>query len=836
MEVPTPTAACRPVLRRLFRPALQAQRRLDDDRCATQEKLDGRPCARSSSMCCNFSKGAHGEPTLLSFDDARTLFHEFGHALHGLLSNVTYPLISGTAVRPTSSNCRRSSTSIGSNSPRFCDEFARHYQTGEPMPEALLHRASPPRRLQPGLRNGRISSRSALVDLDFHSLPRTDHARRSRDFERDRLARIGMPEEIVMRHRPPHFAHVFSGRRLCGRLLQLHVVGGARRRRVPGLPGDRRRFRPGDRASGCAIPSTAAGGSRDPAEAYKAFRGRLPSADALLRKRGLAEPRRTADPDGPAQRRTPPRRRLRAASRRRRGRPRDPRRGRQRHRSDAGDGGDDRRRLSAHEPHRRRRLLAGARALRPRARADGGGPRRRQGQRRVLSRARLRHDSRRAGRSPRSPCRARSAAGCSRSKPRRHKAAAAARRAARSRDPPRPRRLCRHPQPGAARRPRSSPSSKDVPGLRRDLSASTASRRRPAAVLRQTALAATLDHLAHAGLDDFYRGDVGREIAADLERIGSPVTRADLEALRADVAEPLSSRSTPARSTTRRRRPRALPRSSFSPCSTRLRVAEAESFDHVHGLVEATKRAFRVRDRVVTDPDRLPQPLDTFSSRNSSTPRRRRSTAARRRRGRRRAGAGDTVWMGAADADGLVVSYIQSLYWEFGSGCVLPRTGVLMQNRGASFSLDPARSTRWRPAACRSTPSIRRSRCSRTAASWPTAPWAATASRRRRPRCSPATSLSAAARAALDAPRWLLGRTWGSTAHQSADGTGFDGNLIDRLMSAGHDVEVLDEPIPTPWATPAPSSCIPTAPRRRPRPARRRRRGGGVNKYPILPT
>ena len=152
--------------------------------------------------------------------------------------------------------------------------------------------------------------------------------------------------------------------------------------------------------------------------------------------------------------------------------------------------------------------------------------------------------------------------------------------------------------------------------------------------------------------------------------------------------------------------------------------------------------------------------------------------------------------MGAADASGLVVSYIQSLYWEFGSGCVLPRTGVLMQNRGASFSLDPKRAQpRWRPAGCRSTRSTRR---------WPCCDdgrdHGLRHHGRRRPAAdaggvlhAPRAALASRSTEAIDAPRWLLGRTWGSTHHQPADGSRFDGNLIDRLMSAGHDVEVLPD-------------------------------------------
>ena len=206
--------------------------------------------------------------------------------------------------------------------------------------------------------------------------------------------------------------------------------------------------------------------------------------------------------------------------------------------------------------------------------------------------------------------------------------------------------------------------------------------------MKQPAFAATLVQLAHAGLDDFYRGDVGREIAADLERIGSPVTRADLERYQATLAEPLSVNlacgtlyNTPPPT-------QGLASLMILALFERLRVGEADGFDHVHGIVEATKRAFRVRDRVITDPLLLPHPLDRYldakflDAEASKIDRRKAAPWPAR------PGEGDTIWMGAADSSGLVVSYIQSLYWEFGSACVLPRTGVLMQNRGASFSLD----------------------------------------------------------------------------------------------------------------------------------------------------
>ncbi len=132
--------------------------------------------------------------------------------------------------------------------------------------------------------------------------------------------------------------------------------------------------------------------------------------------------------------------------------------------------------------------------------------------------------------------------------------------------------------------------------------------------LKQPAFAATLEHLSHAGLDDFYRGDVGREIAADLERIGSPVTRADFERFRAAVEAPLS--VTIQAGTLYNTPPptQGLASLIILALFDRLRVREAESFEHVHGIVEATKRAFRVRDRVITDPDRITVDLGNFLS------------------------------------------------------------------------------------------------------------------------------------------------------------------------------------------------------------------------------
>ena len=315
------------------------------------------------------------------------------------------------------------------------------------------------------------------------------------------------------------------------------------------------------------------------------------------------------------------------------------------------------------------------------------------------------------------------------------------------------------------------------------------------ATMKQAALAATLDHVAHAGLDDFYRGDVGREIAADLERIGSPVTRADLAQYRATVAEPLSVQLSAGTIYNTPPPTQGLASLIILALFERLRVSEAEGFDHVHGLVEATKRAFRVRDRVVTDPDRRPAPPARFLDRAFLD-------AEAQKIDRRKAapwpakpGDGDTIWMGAADHDGRAVSYIQSLYWEFGSGCVLPATGVLMQNRGASFALDAGALNALAPGRLpfhTLNPALAALADGRVIAY-------GTMGGDGQPQSQAAlfsrhVMFRQPLDRAIDAPRWLLGRTWGSPHTNLRMESRVDGNLIDRMLSAGHDVEVLAEP------------------------------------------
>jgi peptidyl-dipeptidase Dcp len=248
----------------------------------SQEKLAGdiRP------IIVNISNFAKSDPALLSFDDARTLFHEFGHALHGLLSDVTYPLLAGTSVPTDFVELPSQLYEHWLEEPEVLRRYAIHYRTGEPMPEALLERILAARTFDQGFATVEYTA-SALVDMDLHQLRSAEKLDIAR-FEREALARIGMPREIVMRHRTPHFSHIFSSdgysagyySYLWSEVLDADAFDAFRE------AGDI--F---DRETARKLHDFiyAAGNRRPPDEAYRAFRGRMPSIQALLKKRGLAE-------------------------------------------------------------------------------------------------------------------------------------------------------------------------------------------------------------------------------------------------------------------------------------------------------------------------------------------------------------------------------------------------------------------------------------------------------------------------------------------------------------------------------------------------------------------
>jgi peptidyl-dipeptidase Dcp len=233
----------------------------------------------------NLAKGAAGAPALLGLDDARTVFHEFGHALHGMMSDVVYPSIAGTAVPRDFVEFPSQLYEHWLMRPEVLGRFARHATTGAEMPPALIARLNATRGFGQGFATVEFVA-SAIVDMEFHARGGSAAAD-PMALESEVLARIGMPAAIAMRHRTPHFAHVFSGEGYAAgyySYLWSEVL-------------DADGFAAFEEAGDVFDPALAArlrdhvyaaGNRRDPAEAYRAFRGRDPDVGALLAKRGLA--------------------------------------------------------------------------------------------------------------------------------------------------------------------------------------------------------------------------------------------------------------------------------------------------------------------------------------------------------------------------------------------------------------------------------------------------------------------------------------------------------------------------------------------------------------------
>ena len=230
----------------------------------------------------NFAKGRPGEPTLLSLDDARTLFHEFGHGLHGLLSSVTYPSVSGTSVEKDFVELPSQLYEHWLTRPEVLSRFARHSKTGKPVPPALLKRLEAARNFNQGFKTVEYLS-AAIVDLDLHVLGDAKGLDVDR-LEKETLGRIDMPPEIVMRHRIPHFQHIMGGYAAGYYSYLWSEVMDADAFRAFEDSGD---IFDAKLARRLHDHIYSAGGSHDAADAYVAFRGRLPATQALLEKRGL---------------------------------------------------------------------------------------------------------------------------------------------------------------------------------------------------------------------------------------------------------------------------------------------------------------------------------------------------------------------------------------------------------------------------------------------------------------------------------------------------------------------------------------------------------------------
>jgi peptidyl-dipeptidase Dcp len=249
----------------------------------SQERINGEITTIVSNNA-NFVKGKPGEPLLISWDDATTMFHEFGHALHGLNSNVTYPSLSGTAVARDYVEFPSQLMEHWLATPEVLQKFAVHYQTGKPIPQMLVDKINRSKTFNEGFATVEYLA-AAILDMKLHLLG--DQKIDARAFEKQALDELGMPHEIVLRHRLPQFMHVFSSdgysagyySYLWSDVITADAFGAFTE---AGGPYDRKvadRLRENIFSIGNTI---------DPAEAYRSFRGRDPKVEALMKKRGFS--------------------------------------------------------------------------------------------------------------------------------------------------------------------------------------------------------------------------------------------------------------------------------------------------------------------------------------------------------------------------------------------------------------------------------------------------------------------------------------------------------------------------------------------------------------------
>lgn len=315
------------------------------------------------------------------------------------------------------------------------------------------------------------------------------------------------------------------------------------------------------------------------------------------------------------------------------------------------------------------------------------------------------------------------------------------------------------------------------------------------ALFKNSALAQTLGRLVQDGLQSFYDGPVAQDIAHDLAEVESPVTAQDLAAHKAIAVQPLSVRIQGAQLFNTPPPTQGMASLLILALFDRWQADVVDSFSHIHGIVEATKQAFAFRDSHIEDPAVMRMDCQAVLNDAGALDAMRAAMNPDRAApwGQKPSG-GDTVWFGAVDSRGQMVSAIQSLYFEFGSGVVLPQTGIVWQNRGASFVLEKTRRNYLRPGAKpfhTLNPAIAKFDDGRVIAY-------GTMGGEGQPQTQAAlfsryARYGVGLQAAVSAPRWLLGRTWGEDGTALKLEDRFDPTLYDRLRLAGHDV-VLVEP------------------------------------------
>ncbi len=316
----------------------------------------------------------------------------------------------------------------------------------------------------------------------------------------------------------------------------------------------------------------------------------------------------------------------------------------------------------------------------------------------------------------------------------------------------------------------------------------------PGDILKQPALADTLDALARDGLESFYRGPLAATIAADLAAVGSPVSAGDLAAHRPIGTAALTTTTSAGAIYNTPPPTQGLVSLLILAIYDRMRADAPDGFDHVHRLVEATKQAFLVRDRHLTDPDHMDRPAGDWLAESALAKMAGAIDPAAALPWPQPGHPGDTVWLGAIDEAGRAVSFIHSIYWEFGSGVVLPETGIQWQNRGSSFSLDPGALNALLPGRLpfhTNNPALARLADGRLMLY-------GSMGGDGQPQSQSAVFSRHAMhgvdlQAAITAPRWLLGRRWG----EEATALRLEGRFVPALQKAlaesGHELAMLGD-------------------------------------------
>lgn len=337
---------------------------------------------------------------------------------------------------------------------------------------------------------------------------------------------------------------------------------------------------------------------------------------------------------------------------------------------------------------------------------------------------------------------------------------------------------------------------KDIPGFAQTFLGQQGSALNVGARLKQPKLAETLEQLGRVGLEDFYRGEIANSMAAEASSLDSPLALDDFESFAAQIVTPLSLRLESAGAKAFNMPPPTQGLASLFILGVfdRLGVTEAEGFAHVHGLVESTKQAFRIRDAEVTDPRWMKTPAQDLLHADQLARAANDVDSDIAAPWPHPAKSGDTVWMGAMDAQGRSVSFIQSIYWEYGSGVVLPSTGVLLQNRGMSFGLSDEHPQALEPGRRpfhTLNPAMARFDDGRQMVY-------GTMGGEGQPQTQAAVfsryaMFGTPIQQAITAPRWLLGRTWGDTSTTLKLESRIAPALVESLKQAGHDVEILGD-------------------------------------------